>query len=319
MKNVLLFVLLALSSHLSAQDYKIKAFQDVYTPLKNYKSIFIEQKGDPYWESKISLDFTFPFFDLSYDYIICLGEGMADFEDAVDFPMFLMAFGYMYDQTFDSTNIESDVRYALTQRDGLKALAVQFTKNRLFSDTTIEQYDSYINFQWWFFEDGAIEIRFGDINLDHSNVYVPGEGFYLFTTDGPKLSGPFIGLRHPHDTSREIGIDGPYDNYKVFNSIQAITTLPPKGWVIRFENQLVANKDIKDNNGIRLYPNPVRDRLYVKGISKKVGYSIHNWMGQRMISASGDSSIDVSALPAGVYFLEIRLKNAIIVKKFMHY
>ena len=51
----------------------------------------------------------------------------------------------------------------------------------MISDPSVEEFDSHIDMQYWFYEDGTIEIRFGHSNLDNSPVYVPGDGFYRIT------------------------------------------------------------------------------------------------------------------------------------------
>ena len=56
---------------------------------------------------------------------------------------------------------------------------------RLANDTSVATYDSSIQFQHWFYQDGTIEIHFGDINLENSTAFVDGEGFYF--SGGPDV------------------------------------------------------------------------------------------------------------------------------------
>jgi len=58
-------------------------------------------------------------------------------------------------------------------------------------------------------------------------------------------------------------------------------------------------------NGTSLYPNPVHDKLYVKGLNNAAHLEIYNNVGQKTKTAVG-TSIDVSDLAPGVYLLKVR-------------
>lgn len=73
--------------------------------------------------------------------------------------------------------------------------------------------------------------------------------------------------------------------------------------------------EIKSDKQIVIYPNPVSDKVYIKGekISEAEMYSMD---GKKMnISVNGDQSIDVSHLPKGVYLLKLKIKNEITTRK----
>ncbi len=56
---------------------------------------------------------------------------------------------------------------------------------------------------------------------------------------------------------------------------------------------------------IELFPNPTQSRLFVKHLDNNSSFSILNPQGQTIISAAYDNSgIDVSQLPAGLYFIQ---------------
>jgi len=66
-----------------------------------------------------------------------------------------------------------------------------------------------------------------------------------------------------------------------------------------------------------LVPNPVHDQLMIKGLPDKyVGYSIRNTLGQEMDSGTR-SSIDVTDLPAGQYFLSIYAGGSTTTQSFV--
>ncbi|MCW3787608.1 HYR domain-containing protein [Plebeiibacterium sediminum] len=77
--------------------------------------------------------------------------------------------------------------------------------------------------------------------------------------------------------------------------------------------------DEKDDNILSIYPNPVVDNIYIKGIIERCDVDIYSIKGIRVYSGTidNDESIPVSALPNGTYFLMIRSKEKIIKYKFM--
>jgi hypothetical protein len=66
--------------------------------------------------------------------------------------------------------------------------------------------------------------------------------------------------------------------------------------------EIVMNEEELTNDGI--YPNPVNDRLSIKGVDDSSRHSVHGMSGQIYINGIG-SQIDVSQLPAGMYILVV--------------
>jgi hypothetical protein len=58
---------------------------------------------------------------------------------------------------------------------------------------------------------------------------------------------------------------------------------------------------------VELYPNPSNGTVYVKGIAGSVEYRVLNNQGQALLkgATTGNTGVDVKALPAGSYLLEI--------------
>ena len=268
--------------------------------------MLIERNGEKNWNKRFELGFDFPYFDGSYNYIICDDSGWCDFDGSVDFAIRLLTFGYEYDTVQDSIDIQSDLRYHYTQQNGLEALVLQFTKNRLHSDPSIDEFDSYVNFQWSFYEDGAIEIRFGDFNLDNSPCYVPGEGFYINTVNAGFIkTGPDVSVNHPTDTLNKVVLNGDFDDFIITNNIGVLRTLPPEGWVIRFERNLVNTQDIVDYS-TRVFPNPSDDYIHIESDLTFTAYQLHNLQGQVVKGGDlGDSQIEVSDVLDGFYVLKL--------------
>jgi hypothetical protein len=73
-------------------------------------------------------------------------------------------------------------------------------------------------------------------------------------------------------------------------------------------------------DSISIYPNPVRDMLYIKGISNNNAMSkITNTKGQIManLTISQGESINVALLPKGIYFITIEYQGIRVVKQFI--
>lgn len=70
-------------------------------------------------------------------------------------------------------------------------------------------------------------------------------------------------------------------------------------------------------NSIRLYPNPSTNKFYLKGLTEKVAVSVFAINGSLVFEKKNyeGSTIDISTLASGVYFVKISAKNAKLIKK----
>ncbi|WET49073.1 T9SS type A sorting domain-containing protein [Chryseobacterium indologenes] len=73
-----------------------------------------------------------------------------------------------------------------------------------------------------------------------------------------------------------------------------------------------------DKNTISIYPNPVKDILYITSINKVAKVEIYDTAG-RIITSMGvkEDSINVSDLPKGNYMIKLFLKDKVSVQKFI--
>ncbi len=324
MKKLLsVFIFLIISFYCIGQSYTVTAFMDEYSELTSYNSIAIETQGDIWWEKRFELPFDFELFDTSYNYMICDWVGSCYFDDDVEYSIKLLTFGYEFDNVLDTINILSDVRYQYKEENGLNCLVLQFTKVRLNSDPSVDQYDSNVNFQWWYFENGTIEVRFGPSNLEHSPNYVPGEGFYYLPSNyDPILSGPEMTLTHPHNANVfvDYGNINSYDTYEIkYNEYSdGMRWWPPSGWVIRFENNNVGTDDLPKENKDVIYPNPVNKILNIGEDYNFNNAMIFSIEGIKVMEFScPKENMDVSSLPSGIYYLVIKNSNETLTNKFI--
>lgn len=315
---IIIALFLSVCFESNSQTYKLDTLRREYEELETYKSIALDVGGVFNWEKKFDLPFVFPYYDSMYSHIICERSSVCYFEYNPEYDIKLMTFSYDYDNLLDTTNIASDVRYNYVTKNDKQALVIQFTKNRLSSDESIDEYDSFINFQLWFYEDGVMEVHFGDINLDNSPNYRPGEGFYFTFVDGTEMnSGPEMGVRHPLDEDDQTWLEGDWNDYIVRNGVGYLTTLPPKGFVIRFSKKTSSIKDAIDTL-VTVYPNPTSDQLTIKyegNIFKTIVKSIRG--NNIMILDQETRIINTNKLPIGMYILEIHTSNGVKQTKFI--
>lgn len=317
---ILLFTsLIVTNSRAQAYEYKISSFQDKYTEIDSFTSLLLETRGDQGWDKKFELDFNFPFYDSLYNYIICDFTATCLFEHSLDYEIVLMGNGYEFDIIqIDTNNIISDVRYKLEKVNGIKALVLQYTKVRLISDTSVDEFDSHLNFQVWYYENGSMEVRFGPYNLENSPNYVPGEGFYLIPNDHPPINfGPEMLIRNSSKENEGIGLDGPYDNYMVDNIGGFLTSLPPAGWVIRFDRVTKSNAVNSYIDFINIYPNPSSGLIHIDNINDIYNIQVTNIAGVAQNFKFSQDGIDIHEIDPGIYFLKITTKSGTNLKKFV--
>ncbi len=321
LKSIIAICLFQLFSLLgNAQTYKLDTLRTEYQALETYKSVAIEEEGDFDWEKRFDFPFVFPYYDSLYTHIFCNNNSFCYFEYNPEWDIKLMTFSYQFDNVLDTVNIVSDVRYNYIRKNGKQALVLQYTKNRLASDASIDDYDSYINFQLWFYEDGVMEVHFGDINLDNSPNYRPGEGFYFTFVDGTEMnSGPEMGVRHPLDEEDQTWLEGDWNDYIVRNGVGYLTTLPPKGFVIRFSKKTSSTTDAIDTP-VTVYPNPTSDQLTIK-YGGNIFKTIIKSISDENIDVLGENikTLHTDMLHKGMYILEMHTSAGVTQTKFIKF
>lgn len=75
--------------------------------------------------------------------------------------------------------------------------------------------------------------------------------------------------------------------------------------------------DEQENDQFVVYPNPVQEMVYIGGdVSKDLSFTLTNASGQ-IIASNAGTSIDVSDLNSGIYFVHITSENGVVTKKFV--
>ncbi|HFA50320.1 MAG TPA: T9SS type A sorting domain-containing protein [Bacteroidetes bacterium] len=91
----------------------------------------------------------------------------------------------------------------------------------------------------------------------------------------------------------------------------------------RSEYSKTVSVDFSNDDGVSIYPNPVRDRLYILSKNKEegpVGVNIYNVQGQLLKNEfiTSEKAVDTYALRPGMYFIEIKNDNGrgILMERF---
>lgn len=78
---------------------------------------------------------------------------------------------------------------------------------------------------------------------------------------------------------------------------------------------VLGTAEIKSEKQLVIYPNPVSDKVYIKG-EKVSEAEMYLMDGRKLnISINADQSIDVAHLPKGIYILKLKIKNEITTRK----
>ena len=293
-----------------SSGYTIESFQDEYTELTAYESMSWLFLGDPLWEHEFQLNFQFPFYGASYDKMIYNAEGWGMFTDDEDEALYLMDYtrGYSYDILEDSVNIPSDVRFSHVFANNMDAFVIQYTKSRFFADPFANSLDTYMNFQLWFFENGVMEVHFGEMHMDGTPIYATGKGYYCYDTssgvDSNEVCGPHMGISNPYNREDGIALSGSYDDYEVTSDIyDNLTVLPPQGWIIRFKPKSVGTFDPKPSDiQIAISPNPASTFINIPEPGSYI--TLYDFSGKIMYEGiPNENKLNVSSFPPGIYFV----------------
>lgn len=80
---------------------------------------------------------------------------------------------------------------------------------------------------------------------------------------------------------------------------------------------LLSNDKVQTLTNVSIYPNPATDVLNVTGVDSVTSLVINDINGRTIKTVNNATSINVSDLNAGVYFVNIATENGTVTKKFM--
>lgn len=257
----------------------------------------------PYWfDENFDLGFEFPYFDTVLTTLNLNSSDIAYIDDSEEYNMYLFSKEYrLYPEFNILGNLESDYRYKQTVIDNKKVFIFEF-KRVLFDHYPgeVKFKKSDISFQYWFWSDGTIEIRFGDIKFDNT-VYIPGKGL---KTNIDSIYFPFIIQILNFDVDEIITVSGDLNNDPeiIFSEdfeeeSMGVTYVPAKNTVCRFKPKSVHTIDINILNQID------RSIFNITQLASdwiEQDFILYNYQGQ-IVHTSDKASLNVSHLPSGFY------------------
>lgn len=172
------------------------------------------------------------------------------------------------------------------------------------------------------------EGNFGDLDID--NCITPTANPYSTNVDGDainiSIANPNLDADYKPTSASTAVIDqgtNSFYNSGLFGTLDAsgneriINTTIDLG-PYEYNPTLGVNDVVLKANSVKLYPNPLSDRLFIKSTEQIKNISIYNINGQLVKQAIETSNgIDVSVLPPGLYMIQIITSNNSINQKFL--
>lgn len=227
-------------------------------------------------------------------------------------------FAHISSPTFDGVNsmvIQSDGKIVIGgEIASLNGTAVPKVV-RLNSDGTI---DNTFNFTETIFDKELNNIKLqangsmvitGRRNIAGSNISIVRIFPNGQNDNSLNISSSFFGYEC---NSMQIQSDGKFiflGDFYNFNS----TTI---NRIVRITNPILSLNNFEQNN-ISIYPNPVRDNIYLSNI-EKVDYEIFDMLGKLILKGKqNENQINVNSLTKGVYILKVKNEKNTFNQKFI--
>ena len=305
---------LTISAACISQSYQIYHFQSTYDSLITYNSVNLEMGlagEDPYiWEKSFDFGFEFPFYKDTFNNVYIDNNANGYFPGSNEYNLFLFEGLYITGLILDTPYLHSEVRYAYTTINNLDALVIEYHNVYVLPEYVDDREDHFINFQMWFYDNGVIEVHFGNIDLTNCTYYFPGQGF-SFDNEDPtgNIYGPWVSINN-NDFSESACFFGDHENpeilYDDFDNCSVLTSIPPEGFVIQFSPSTISAVEdfhkqvdhkfnVMEHNGI----------VEISGdLSDYKSCSMYDLMG-RKVGYSEESEFSINAVHGQVYILLI--------------
>ncbi len=298
---------------------------DTYAPLVNATPALGEDPwDDPNFTVPIGFDFTF--FGHSTDtlYIsgIFLGGSVA--LQPMDEPMTIISpyFSDIVDRGSFIGTSSSPILYKTEGEPGSRIFKMEWQNAGFYNELNLDGGigTNYINFQLWLYESlPIIEFRYGDLEVeDDENLYDLHDGF----------TGPLIGFIADYDYDSETfdavsflsGVAAK-PTLEVLNQTQAenlsmtLSDHPAIGTTYRFAEDISAIESPGDLPGLRIFPQPARDPLFLDLPASYLEYELQlfNSLGQEVLAKPsvfpGLQDLAIDQLPTGMYQLLITAED----------
>jgi len=299
--------------------YSFSTFTAAYTNING-----VSVTNGLMWDEDIDtipIGFNFKLYNMQNDSISFVGGSYASFNDVMNDPL-LTALAPMFedlcDKAFDpNVNFEGDpggisnISYTTTGAVGNRICQIEVNNGGFYGENLNGPSASTVNYQVWLYEAGnVIEFRFGACTLLNpgDNFLNPG-GFICGLVDDLDFNTVTATnsnlLNGPHAGPTMVGLSPTATDY--------ITGTPQNGRVYRFTNTTITS--VKNNSiatGIKMYPNPAKDKLYISNISSELNNAtieFYDIAGKQIHSEKLNAQVDLSAFTKGVYLVKVRTEK----------
>ncbi|VXC33367.1 conserved exported hypothetical protein [Flavobacterium sp. 9AF] len=311
MKRKLFLSLLLLVSLVNAQNYTFTSFTENYNALINPISLNNGQLWDDP-EFNIILPYNINVNGVVFNTII-VSDSYIYNDTTSDIKQIVSPFGNdLIDRGDNVGNSLSPLSYIIEGSVGNRITKIEFNNCGSYTDNNLSM---YVNFQIWIYEtSNVIEFRYGNSSITDSSIFYDG------------LTGGSTGITSidfsTDDLSNVHLLSGNASNPTLTyaNTIEFINGTPAANTVYRFTPTSSLNTNSFDKNFVDLFPNPVKETLYftAKEATHISSVEIYNMLGQIILSVPNTiTSIDVSELEKGNYFLKVNTEKGSTTTKFV--
>lgn len=318
MKTIVTFVVtLFFTSYSLAQDYTINTFNQSYDTLTDYNSLSFELAfaGElPFdWAHVFEFGFSFPFYGQEYDSVLLDSDGYGLFEGSEDYNLSLFAGEWTIDNVIDTPYIFSEIRYKHFEIQSQKVFVLEYHNVYLVDEFDENGTNHFINYQAHFYEDGTIEIHFGEINLDQCSYYFPGYGFSTSNVTPQEIYGPWAMINN-HDMTKSAIIWGDLDDpdiaYDDSTAFGVLTSVPASGDVIQFQPNKDSSLNVEAVQPVAMLLTSRNGLLSVNDeLHEIMGLKVYDLLG-REVSSSTTTQVQVpEASRNQILFVEIQFTN----------
>ncbi len=214
----------------------------------------------------------------------------------------------------DTPPFQTKISYKEGTLNNVKYCAFQFKKIGI-TDSTYKT-KGYINAQYWFYDGGDIEIKYGESVVPEylEDVQRIKNGHFK----------PTIGVLQYVDTlqSHNMMLVGNYDSPRIYNGINkpffdimhdsALSQFPTSGTVYRFTTRKVGlNENMSQLKQEFIYPNPFVDelKLDIPSTGESFSVTLTDEIGRTIGNYYNQNVLKTSQLSSGVYFVNIKYES----------
>ncbi len=330
LRILFIVVFLGLALNTRSQSYNFNLTTGDYSDLINSTSL---NNGltwdDPQFE--IPLGFNFVFFDITFDklYIEDIGLGALltnNISEEGAIPLLVPYGADIIDRGYDidgdgaTPTSLSNISYLLEGTPGSQILKIEWKNVGFYNELAEDGVSSdFTNFQLWLYEGtNDIEIHFGNNSITQADLCFDGE------------SGTSVALINEYDYDNDLFSEGLIlegnpsspDLITFINPASGsyLNGVIPNGTIYKFSKSTVGVSELQSNIiDIQMYPNPSNNYLTISTNNLKHQLntvSILNINGQMLKKVRyNKNAIDISDLSMGIYIVEIRTTEGMVMAK----